>query len=156
MYIYCLIVQYRDGRLRRNDQIIYINGRSLEGQPHSEAVKLLQSTRGIVELVISRDSSHTSAASPLTSGGRVPKWVTPPPVSLSQGSPLSPVKPHSETVVENGQHLEEESVSVCVFVCRLEGRSMKIRSPLVFAQISCRKHCVLQNTPTLPTFFVCH
>ena len=45
----------RDGRLKRNDQIIRINGRSLEGLLHSEAIKILQSTQGIVEIVVLRN-----------------------------------------------------------------------------------------------------
>ena len=53
----------RDGRLKRNDQIVSINGHSLERVPHNDAVKLLQSVRGTVELVIARDQ-HASLAPP--------------------------------------------------------------------------------------------
>ena len=63
----------RDGRLKCNDQIIQINGHSLEGLPHAEAVKFLQSARGKVELVAVRDQQ------------------TPP-------TPSSPFKPHPPTI----------------------------------------------------------
>ncbi len=53
----------RDGRLRVNDQIIRINGRSLEGLQHNDAIKLLQAEQGAIELVVLRDChtpGHTS------------------------------------------------------------------------------------------------
>ena len=56
---------FRDGQLRVDDQITHINGRALKEMSHNEGVKLLQSARGMVELVVMRDSTH-SHAPPLT------------------------------------------------------------------------------------------
>ncbi|XP_066271209.1 PDZ domain-containing protein 2-like [Branchiostoma lanceolatum] len=42
----------RDGRLHRGDEILMVNGRSLIGLSHQEAVDLLKSTGSLVQLVI--------------------------------------------------------------------------------------------------------
>ncbi|KTF86472.1 hypothetical protein cypCar_00011593 [Cyprinus carpio] len=39
-----------DGRLRRGDQLLTVNGQNLEGVTHSEAVELLRQTSGTVTL----------------------------------------------------------------------------------------------------------
>ncbi|KAM5331380.1 multiple PDZ domain protein isoform 4-T6 [Glossophaga mutica] len=41
-----------DGRLKRGDQIIAVNGQSLEGVTHEEAVAILKRTKGTVTLVV--------------------------------------------------------------------------------------------------------
>ncbi|XP_053780462.1 multiple PDZ domain protein isoform X2 [Desmodus rotundus] len=41
-----------DGRLKRGDQIIAVNGQSLEGVTHEEAVAILKRTKGSVTLVV--------------------------------------------------------------------------------------------------------
>ncbi|XP_052400914.1 multiple PDZ domain protein-like [Carassius gibelio] len=41
-----------DGRLRRGDQLLTVNGQSLEGVTHSEAVELLRQTSGTVTLQV--------------------------------------------------------------------------------------------------------
>ncbi|XP_042637235.1 multiple PDZ domain protein [Orycteropus afer afer] len=41
-----------DGRLKRGDQIIAVNGQSLEGVTHEEAVAILKRTKGTVTLIV--------------------------------------------------------------------------------------------------------
>ncbi|XDV14929.1 hypothetical protein PO909_015095 [Leuciscus waleckii] len=41
-----------DGRLRRGDQLLTVNGQSLEGVTHSQAVELLRQTSGTVALQV--------------------------------------------------------------------------------------------------------
>ncbi|KAM9391769.1 PDZ domain-containing protein 2 [Pholidichthys leucotaenia] len=49
---------YRDGRLHAGDELLMINGQSLVGLTHQEAVAILRSTTGLVQLVVaSREES---------------------------------------------------------------------------------------------------
>ncbi|XP_059193852.1 PDZ domain-containing protein 2 [Centropristis striata] len=49
---------YRDGRLHAGDELLMINGQSLVGLTHQEAVAILRSTSGVVQLVVaSREES---------------------------------------------------------------------------------------------------
>ncbi|KAG9261688.1 PDZ domain-containing protein 2 isoform X1 [Astyanax mexicanus] len=49
----------RDGRLKAGDELLMINGHSLVGLSHQEAVAVLRSTAGLVQLVVaSRDESE--------------------------------------------------------------------------------------------------
>lgn len=41
-----------DGRLKRGDQIIAVNGHCLEGAAHAEAVDILKRTKGTVVLTV--------------------------------------------------------------------------------------------------------
>lgn len=41
-----------DGRLKRGDQIMAVNGQSLEGVTHEEAVGILKRTKGTVTLTV--------------------------------------------------------------------------------------------------------
>ena len=43
-----------DGRMKRGNQILYVNGQSLEKSTHQEAVDLLKSSSGKVTLLISK------------------------------------------------------------------------------------------------------
>lgn len=80
---------FRDGQLRVDDQITHINGHALKDLPHNEGVKLLQSTRGIVELVIMRDISHAyppPPAPPLTSTSSLHHKLSPDPSSVGRST----------------------------------------------------------------------
>ncbi|XP_039659264.1 PDZ domain-containing protein 2 isoform X2 [Perca fluviatilis] len=49
---------HRDGRLQAGDELLMINGQSLVGLTHQEAVNILRSTSGLVQLVVaSREES---------------------------------------------------------------------------------------------------
>ncbi|XP_028915845.1 PDZ domain-containing protein 2 isoform X2 [Ornithorhynchus anatinus] len=51
---------HRDGRLTAGDELLMINGQSLVGLSHQEAVAILRSAAGLVQLVVaSRESSET-------------------------------------------------------------------------------------------------
>lgn len=84
-------ILHRDGRLRRNDQISHINGHSLSTLPHSDAVSLLQSSRGPVELVVIRE--HPSQATP------------PSPPSLRHPPPMSPSRRHTSQSPAAHRHM---------------------------------------------------
>lgn len=56
----CVIVCARDGRLHAGDELLMINGQSLVGRTHQEAVAILRSTTGLVQLVVaSKVTGHT-------------------------------------------------------------------------------------------------
>lgn len=55
-----------DGRLKRGDQIIAVNGQSLEGVTHEEAVAILKRTKGTVTLMVLSWSDCQSWSSPAT------------------------------------------------------------------------------------------
>lgn len=51
----CVCVQgaaAEDGRLKRGDQIMAVNGQTLEGVTHEEAVGILKRTKGTVTLTV--------------------------------------------------------------------------------------------------------
>lgn len=53
MVIHIVFCHYRDGRLREQDQILAIDGQPLD-LSHQEAIHILQSAQGLVQLVVAR------------------------------------------------------------------------------------------------------
>ncbi|XP_041083754.1 PDZ domain-containing protein 2-like isoform X1 [Polyodon spathula] len=78
----------RDGRLKSSDELLMINGQSLVGLSHQEAVMILRSAAGLVQLVVaSRESSQVDLQKyPSTS---LPDLVS---TCSSQGSSPSPAE----------------------------------------------------------------
>ncbi|KAH9366590.1 hypothetical protein HPB48_010910 [Haemaphysalis longicornis] len=75
-----------DGRLRRGHAILSVNGNSLEGLSHQQAVELLRDARGTVELtVLDTSVSETTTTSPAQS----PTTPTAPASLFSVPDPLS-------------------------------------------------------------------
>uniref|UniRef100_A0A8K9XPV0 PDZ domain containing 2 n=1 Tax=Oncorhynchus mykiss TaxID=8022 RepID=A0A8K9XPV0_ONCMY len=71
----------RDGRLKAGDELLMINGQSLVGLSHSEAVAVLRSSAGLVQLVVaSREESEVDFH-------RYPSTSLPDLVSTSSSSP---------------------------------------------------------------------
>ncbi|XP_042177175.1 LOW QUALITY PROTEIN: PDZ domain-containing protein 2 [Oncorhynchus tshawytscha] len=71
----------RDGRLKAGDELLMINGQSLVGLSHSEAVAVLRSSTGLVQLVVaSREESEVDFH-------RYPSTSLPDLVSTSSSSP---------------------------------------------------------------------
>ena len=116
-----------------NDQIICINGCSLDGLSHSEAMKTLQSAQGMVELVVLRDppssgphSPHTPA--PLYDGHPPPLLTTPPhtfstPTSLPQTTPSSGLRRLHPPLA--GQLLADQLGTVsCIFTMNHNSRPL--------------------------------
>ena len=46
---------YRDGRLKPGDELLMVDGKSLVGLSHSEAVAVLKSTQQLVQLVVATE-----------------------------------------------------------------------------------------------------
>ncbi|XP_062898872.1 PDZ domain-containing protein 2 isoform X1 [Mobula hypostoma] len=133
----------RDGRLKSGDELLMINGQSLVGLSHQEAVALLRSAAGLVQLIVaSRDESEIHFQKyPSTS---LPDLVTNFAMADNSPSPMENkenVKPESsgatsdchvnhgqETVSETAKGEEHEASLPC---CRSPipgGSIMKFRS----------------------------
>uniref|UniRef100_A0A673XLV9 PDZ domain-containing protein 2-like n=1 Tax=Salmo trutta TaxID=8032 RepID=A0A673XLV9_SALTR len=75
----------RDGRLKAGDELLMIDGQSLVGLSHSEAVAVLRSSAGLVQLVVaSRDELEVDFH-------RYPSTSLPDLVSTSSSSPSPPL-----------------------------------------------------------------
>ena len=51
-YTYTLTYPTRHGGLKRGDQLLSVNGVSVEGEPHEKAVELLKAAISSVKLVV--------------------------------------------------------------------------------------------------------
>ena len=79
-----------DGRLKPNDIITAINSVSLDDTSHSEAVRLLQAVRGVVQLSCLREQDTPPSSSP-------PPHPHPPPSPLTLTSNPPPLSPSAHT-----------------------------------------------------------
>ncbi|XP_018122073.1 PDZ domain-containing protein 2 isoform X2 [Xenopus laevis] len=90
----------RDGRLKAGDELLMINGQSLVGLSHQEAVAVLRSSAGIVQLVVaSRESSNVDFC-------KYPSTSLPDLVSASSAQDVGPSsddKENEEPYVEEGR-----------------------------------------------------
>ncbi|XP_032887674.1 PDZ domain-containing protein 2 isoform X2 [Amblyraja radiata] len=122
----------RDGRLKSGDELLMINGHSLVGLSHQEAVALLRSAAGLVQLVVaSRDESEINFQKyPSTS---LPDLVTNFAVVDNSPSPTENkenVKPESGAASHScHMHHGQETVSDTA-----KGEHERMESPL----LSCR------------------
>lgn len=67
----------RDGRLRRGHAILSVNGRSLQGLTHQEAVELLRDARGTVTLEVLDTSVASEGTTPSASPTQSPTPAAP-------------------------------------------------------------------------------
>ncbi|XP_067840985.1 PDZ domain-containing protein 2 isoform X2 [Heptranchias perlo] len=126
----------RDGRLKSGDELLMINGQSLVGLSHQEAVSLLRSAAGLVQLVVaSREESEIHFQKfPSTS---LPDLVTNFAVADSSPSPTENkenVEPDSEDIAADCHvHHGQESVSETEKGAereRVEAPLLSCRSPI--------------------------
>ncbi|XP_026066987.1 PDZ domain-containing protein 2-like isoform X1 [Carassius auratus] len=90
----------RDGRLKAGDELLMINGHSLVGLSHQEAVAVLRSTAGLVQLVVaSRDESEVDFHKyPSTSLPDLVSTCSGPDASPSPGEEKENMEPDVEDV----------------------------------------------------------
>lgn len=97
-----------DNRLRPGDELLMVNGKSLVGLTHNEAVDVLKSTQKLVQLVVATESTEgDSVASSLQS---IPEAIltrayqSPPlrsfsPLSIESSSSSATVNPHAVAAI---------------------------------------------------------
>ncbi|XP_026106016.1 PDZ domain-containing protein 2-like isoform X1 [Carassius auratus] len=93
-------VTQRDGRLKAGDELLMINGHSLVGLSHQEAVAILRSTAGLVQLVVvSRDESEVDFHKyPSTSLPDLVSTCSGPDACPSPGEEVEKMDPDTEDV----------------------------------------------------------
>ncbi len=62
-----MIYRYRDSRLKPGDELLMVDGKSLVGLTHGEAVEVLKSTQRLVQLVVATEDDGESMASSVQS-----------------------------------------------------------------------------------------
>ncbi|XP_016333194.1 PDZ domain-containing protein 2-like [Sinocyclocheilus anshuiensis] len=102
----------RDGRLKAGDELLMINGHSLVGLSHQEAVAVLRSTAGLVQLVVaSRDESEVDFHKyPSTSLPDLVSTCSGPDASPSPGEEKENMEPDVEDVRANSLSLPTQDL----------------------------------------------
>ncbi|XP_067294505.1 PDZ domain-containing protein 2 isoform X2 [Pseudorasbora parva] len=118
----------RDGRLKAGDELLMINGHSLVGLSHQEAVAILRSTAGLVQLVVaSRDESEVDFHKyPSTSLPDLVSTCSGPDASPSPGEEKENMEPDMEDVRASSLSLPTQDLFTDLD--RLEERG-RIESP---------------------------
>lgn len=71
--MYCVIYHVcSDGRLKPGDEILMVDGKSLVGLSHSEAVSVLKMTQQLVQLVVATEVSRRPSFMAQTSSSSLP------------------------------------------------------------------------------------
>ncbi|XP_053304129.1 PDZ domain-containing protein 2 isoform X2 [Spea bombifrons] len=91
----------RDGRLKAGDELLMINGQSLVGLSHQEAVAILRATAGLVQLVVaSRDGNEVDFL-------KYPSTSLPDLVSACAAQDVCPSTDNKENVEPDGEDDKE-------------------------------------------------
>ncbi|XP_041365047.1 tyrosine-protein phosphatase non-receptor type 13-like isoform X2 [Gigantopelta aegis] len=107
---------FRDGRLKRGDELLMINGHSLIGLGHQEAVDCLRSAPKLVQLVVaSKVRKSASLASPKSPQSDLlktkPRMMSPPPyLGSSRGDAPFPVVPEVTAQTPSGTLINWEDM----------------------------------------------
>ncbi|XP_068452358.1 PDZ domain-containing protein 2 [Clinocottus analis] len=112
---------HRDGRLHAGDELLMINGRSLVGLTHQEAVAILRSATGLVQLVVaSREESDvgferfpSTSLPDLVSTCNSSSFQSQTAPSRSPQTPNCSYSPHNPYLLEKGQSQGEAPKGPC-------------------------------------------
>ncbi|XP_068617031.1 PDZ domain-containing protein 2 [Brachionichthys hirsutus] len=101
---------HRDGRLHAGDELLMINGQSLVGLTHQEAVAILRSSTGVVRLVVARRLTDDQNLSKQSQGeAEKESCCSPPPMKLC--SQTTGVNSGLESLGEDDELLVEKGAS---------------------------------------------
>ncbi|CAG5917722.1 unnamed protein product [Menidia menidia] len=99
---------HRDGRLHAGDELLMINGQSLVGLTHQEAVDVLRSTAGLVQLVVCSSAESEVDFEPFPSTSLPDLVSTCRSSSHSQTPPITPHSSQQSTGLDKKEELNQE------------------------------------------------
>ncbi|KAM9743986.1 uncharacterized protein pdzd2 isoform 2-T4 [Menidia menidia] len=99
---------HRDGRLHAGDELLMINGQSLVGLTHQEAVDVLRSTAGLVQLVVCSSAESEVDFEPFPSTSLPDLVSTCRSSSHSQTPPITPHSSQQSIGLEKKEELNQE------------------------------------------------